>query len=399
MAADIKNYLKEKEKRQKNQDDYKKKIRRHRLTVVYRILLVVAAIGVALALVVVQAKRHIYTSYDTVSSVERETAADAIDVRLKNGILTYSKDGAHGTDTKGNVKWNQTYVIQDIRLATCRDVAAIGSYNGREIYIQSSEKQLGTVTTTMPIRNLTVAETGRVTAILADTDVTWIQTYEADGTNSYTGQAHMNDGGYPISISLSPSGELLAISYLYVDAGVVKTNVVFYNFGPVGENQSDFLVSAYSYSDMVVPKVQFMNDDTAFAVGDSRLMIYTGSQKPVTKGEYLYEDEVQSVYYSDKYVGLVFLSDQAETKYRLDLFNTSAEKVGSYYFDVDYTDIFFEDDAMVIYNDAECQIFTTEGVEKYHGNFTKSVRLMLPASGSYKYYLVTDNTIDTIQLK
>jgi hypothetical protein len=30
MAADIKNYLKEKEKRQKNQDDYKKKIRKHK---------------------------------------------------------------------------------------------------------------------------------------------------------------------------------------------------------------------------------------------------------------------------------------------------------------------------------------------------------------------------------
>ena len=83
-------------------------------------------------------------------------------------------------------------------------MAAIGSYNGREIYVQNTDKQLGTITTTMPIRNITVAETGRVTAILADTDVTWIMTYEADGSNSYTGQAHMTDGGYPISISLSP---------------------------------------------------------------------------------------------------------------------------------------------------------------------------------------------------
>ena len=63
MAADIKNYLKEKEKRQKSQDDYKKKIRKHRLKIVYRVLLVVAALGAALALVVVQAKRHIYTGY------------------------------------------------------------------------------------------------------------------------------------------------------------------------------------------------------------------------------------------------------------------------------------------------------------------------------------------------
>ena len=126
MAADIKNYLKEKEKRQKNQDDYKKKIRKHKLTIVYRVLLVAAALGAALALVVEQAKRHIYTGYDTVSSVNRETSSDAIDVRLKNGILTYSKDGAHCTDAKGNVKWNQTYVIQDVKLATCGSVAAIG---------------------------------------------------------------------------------------------------------------------------------------------------------------------------------------------------------------------------------------------------------------------------------
>ena len=130
--------LKEKEKRQKNQDDYKKKIRKHKLTIVYRVLLVAAALGAALALVVVQAKRHIYTGYDTVSSVNRETSSDAIDVRLKNGILTYSKDGAHCTDAKGNVKWNQTYVIQDVKLATCGSVAAIGSYNGREIYVQNT---------------------------------------------------------------------------------------------------------------------------------------------------------------------------------------------------------------------------------------------------------------------
>ena len=110
MAADIKNYLKEKEKRQKSQDDYKKKIRKHRLKIVYRVLLVVAALGAALALVVVQAKRHIYTGYDTVSSTSREVSSDATDIRLKNSILTYSKDGAHCTDAKGNVKWNQLLV-------------------------------------------------------------------------------------------------------------------------------------------------------------------------------------------------------------------------------------------------------------------------------------------------
>ena len=61
--------------------------------------------------------------------------------------------------------------------------------------------------------------------------------------------------------------------------------------------------------------------------------------------------------------------------------------------------MFFEESDVVIYNESECQIFTMEGVEKYRGSFTKSARLLLPTGGSYKYYLVTDNTIDTIQLK
>ena len=397
--ADIKNYLKEKEKREQNQISYKEKIRKHKLTTLYRVLLVVIALGAVAGLIMIQYKRHIYTGYDIVSSIARETASGATDMRLQGSILTYSQDGAHCTDTKGEVKWNQTYEIQDIRVETCRDGVAIGNYNGREIYVQNTEKQLGTINTTMPIRNVTVSQTGAVTAILADTDVTWINTYDANGANIYTGQTHMDNSGYPAAINLSPNGELLIVSYVYVDAGILKTDIAFYNFGSVGDNYSDHLVSVYSYSDMLVPEVKFMNDSTAFAVGDSRLMIYTGSQIPVMAAEHLYSEEVQSVFYSDQYIGLVFVSDKEESKYRMDVFNVSAEKIGTYYFNIDYTDIFFGQDNFTIYNETECVIMTFEGVEKYNGYFTKAVNLMIPTGTAYKYLLVTDTSIDTIQLK
>ncbi|MBO5337461.1 MAG: hypothetical protein J6A94_10080 [Lachnospiraceae bacterium] len=397
--ADIKNYLKEKEKREQNKSNYKEKIIKHKLTNVYRVLLIVLALGAVAVLIMVQYQKHIYTDYDIVSSIERETASEAMDMRLENAILTYSKDGAHCTNVKGEVNWNQTYEIQDIKLATCKDVVAIGNYNGREIYVQNAEKQLGTITTTMPIRDLTVSATGNVTAILADADVTWINTYNSEGENIYTGQARMQNSGYPAAISLSPNGELLAISYVYVDAGVIKTNIAFYNFGPVGTNHSDYMVSAYSYPDVFVPQVQFMNDETAFAVGDNRLMIYKGAQKPISAAEHLYDEEVQSVFYNQSYVGLVFTSEDAKARYRLDVYNANAEKVGSYYFDMDYTNIFFEENQFVIYNETECLIKTFENVEKYKGFFSKAVNLMLPTSTAYKYVLVTSNSIDTIQLK
>lgn len=397
--ADIKNYLKEKEKRTQNQTTYKDKIRKHKMTTIYRVLLVLIALGAVAALVIVQYKRHIYTGYDIVSSIPRETASESTDIRLQNSILTYSKDGAHCTDSKGEITWNQTYEIQDIKMATCQNVVAIGNYNGREIYVQNTEKQLGTINTTMPIRNLTVSATGTVTAVLADTDVTWVNTYNVEGENIFSGQVRMQNSGYPAAISLSPNGELLGVSYVYVDAGVLKSDVAFYNFGTVGDNYSDQFVGGYSYSDLLVPKIQFMNDNTAFAVGDTRLMIYTGDQKPVSAAEHLYNQEVQSVFYSDKYVGLVFVSDKEDYRYRFDVFSASAEKVGSYYFNIEYTDIFFGQDNFTVYNETECVIMTFDNVEKYNGYFSKAVNLMLPTNTAYKYLLVTDNSIDTIQLK
>lgn len=396
--ADIKNYLKEKEKRERSQVNYKEKIKKHRLTSMYRVMLMVAVFVAIVVLVYVQYERHVYTGYDTVDSVQRDKAADAKEMRLGDSVLTYSKDGAHCTDAKGNVTWNQTYEMQDIVLAVQKDMVAIGNYNGRSIYLGNAEEELGEISTAMPIRDLTVSEAGYVTAVLADAEVTWVNTYNSAGENIYSGQAHMDNSGYPVAVSLSPNGELLAVSYVYLDAGKLKTNVAFYNFGPVGANQNDYMMNVHIYHDLLVPMLRFMDNETAFAVGDGRLMFYKGAQKPISAREILFEQEVQSVFYNEEYVGLVFLSDDAQSKYRMDVYNVETQEVGSYYFDIEYNDIFFDQDMFVVYNETECLIMTFAGVEKYNGNFSKTVNLMLPTRSAYKYLLVTENSIDTIQL-
>lgn len=397
--ADIKSYIKEKEKREKQQADYKKKIRKHKLTSVYRILLAVFGIAALAVLAAAQYKRHVYTSYDILSSVPRQNILGSIDVRLGNAVLTYSKDGVHCTDLKGEVVWNQTYQMQEPLVAVCGDTVAIGDYNGRSIYVQNAQKQLGTISTTMPIREVTVSQSGMVTAVLADTDKAWVNTYNAEGELLYYGEAHMDGAGYPCAISLSPGGELLGISYLYVDAGTLKTNIAFYNFQDVGESQTDKIVSTWSYSDLLAPMLRFMNDSAAFAVGDNRLMIYSGGRKPVSGLEHIYDEEVLSVFYNQSYVGLVFRSEQSDSLYRLDVYSAAAKEVGRFYFDIEYTDLFFDQDQFVAYNDTECVIMTLDGVEKFNGTFSKPVRLMLPGSGAYRYVLVTASSIDTIQMK
>lgn len=397
--ADIKSYMKEKKKRERNQADYKEKIMKHKLTNLYRFLLVAAAAAALVAVIVVQYRRHVYTDYDIVSSVSRERVSGSTDLRLGNAVLTYSKDGAHCTSAKGNAIWNQTYEFQDVMLAMCGSTVAIAEYNGRDIYVQNGEKQVSKITTTMPIRNVSVSEEGYVTAVLDGTDMAVINTYSPGGEKIYEGEARMNNSGYPAAISLSPDGELLCVSYWYLDAGVIKTNVVFYNFGDVGENVSDCMVGVFIYTDTLVPQVQFMNNNTAFAVGDNRLAIYSGSYAPIEIANYMLNEEIQSVFYSDRYIGLVFRSEDDERLYRMDVYDAGSAMVGSYYFDIEYTDIFFGQNNFAAYNDTECVIITLEGKEKFNGRFDRPVRLMLPVGNSYKYLLVTDSSLDTIQLK
>ena len=153
---------------------------------------------------------------------------------------------------------------------------------------------------------------------------------------------------------------------------------------------------------MLIPYVKFINDETSFAVGDSRLMIYTGSLVPGSPVEHLYDREIQYVFSSDRYIGLVFLSDSSESRYQLKVYDTAdarPENVKDFYFDLEYTDIFFQKDKFILYNETECQIMTLDGVEKFRGSFPKPVRMMLPVGNGYKYLLVTDDSMDTIQLK
>lgn len=128
-------------------------------------------------------------------------------------------------------------------------------------------------------------------------------------------------------------------------------------------------------------------------------MIYSGNRVPVTEAEHLYDREIQGVYYNERYIGLVFVSDNNENRYQLKVYDTENTGEKIFYFDLEYTDIFLGGETIVIYNETECQILTMDGMEKFHGSFDKTVRMMLPLGNTYKYLLLTDDSIETIQLK
>lgn len=399
-TTNIREFMKHKQMREKqNSSDYMEKIKVHRQAIFYRILAVILIFAIIGIIISVKYTSHIYTTYEVISTVERTKVQSTTDVRLGTSILSYSKDGAYCMDAKGNVMWNQTYEMQNPILATCQDVAAIGEYNGSTIYIANTQQQLGEIRTNLPIKDICVAGNGVVAAVLEDADTTWIYVYDKEGNILVYFRTRMVQSGYPVAMSLSPNAKLMAVSYLYVDVGTIKSSVAFYNFDSVGQSKTDRYMSGYDYVDAVVPFIKFISNDTAVAVADNRLMFYKGSQKPESSIEKLLSNEVQSVYWSDKYVGLVYYNDSGETPNLLEIYNADGNKVTDKAFSIDYTDIFFEEDHYIIYNPNESLICTINGKEKFSGVFEKPINVMVPTSGSYKYTLVTENTLESIQLK
>lgn len=396
--ADIRSYLKEKEKRGTQEVTFQDRIYKHRLTFFYRILLIVLVLGALITLVVVQYQRYVYEGYDILTTAEKKEISGITETALGNVLLTYSKDGAHCTDAQGTVLWNQTYEMQSPIMATCGNVAAFADYTGRTIYVYDTSKKLGTIDTTMPLRDLCVAANGVTAAILDDSDVTWLKVFDTEGNSLVEFRISMKESGYPLSVNLSPNGLLCAISYMYVDTGELKSKVAFFNFGEVGKNQPDNFVCGYDYGDTVIPFVKFMDNENSFAVGDDRLLFFQGSQKPENAHNVLFSEELKAVYHNEQYVGLVF-PDTTGGGNRLDIYDNSGNKLQSHEFDMDYTDILFDNNNFIIYNETEMYIGTVGGAEKYNGSLDKPASVLIPTGKAYRYIMVTGNSIDTIRLK
>lgn len=402
--ANIRDYLRRKEKRENDRNpiprvSYREKIKSHKFTIFYRVTLVMILIAAIAAAAFIQWQNKVYTETVELSSVEIKLAQDAKMMPFAGHLLSYGKDGANCMDTKGNAVWNQTFGMQNPMVDICQNVAAIGDYNGRTIYVCDTNGSLGSITTNRPVRDFCVAANGVVAAVLDDTDVTWIYLYDARGNELVHFRTTMKESGYPVSVSISPSGELVCVSYMFVDSGHMKSSVAFYNFGAVGQNNTDNYVSGYDYLDEVVPLTSFLDNRSVFAVSDERIMFYSGAQKPVSVAETLISEEVRGVYYGSEYIGLVFNSKQSGNRYRLDVYHKSGTFQQSVEFNIEYTDILFHEDQIIIHNESDCCIYNSSGMLKYDGKFYKTALTLIPLNARYRYMIVTPDSIDTIELK
>ena len=372
----------------------------HRGTIVFRTMSVLVVLALLALISYFSWRDKKYTQSQTVGSVNIADAGETICTNLDGYVLQYSKDGVSCMQGNGEVIWNQTYEMQAPMLETCGNVAAIADYNGRTIYVMDTTSPIGEVHTNLPIRSFHVASQGVVAAVLDDSDVTWISLYDAQGSELASFRTTMGDSGYPLSVSLSPSGKLVCVSFLSVDGAYAKTSIAFYNFGEVGQNETDNFVGGFDYRDCIVPRVRFLDDSHLYAIATDRIMFFEGDQRPMPKSQTLLgSEEIRAVYEAEGYVGVVFAGGSDEGAYRIQVYDAEGTEQFVRYFDMEYTGVMFGNRHVVLYNSDTWRIVGMDGSDRFEGGFDFSVKSVVPTSVRDRFLLVSSDRISTIELK
>lgn len=380
-----------------SESDISKRIKKHKWNVVVRLLLIILVASGTAVFTVHQYKNQVFNNIAVTNKTDRKLVKNTFYTENNNHFISYSKDGISCTDKNGKSIWNMTYEMQEPMVRISGNYVAVGDYNGHMVYVIDEKGEPFQIDTKLPMKDFAVSERGMVATILDDTVNSWIDVFQKNGEQIVEAKATMSKTGYPTAIAIS--GEVMEVSYLYVDGETMRSSVTFYNFGGVGENTTDHIVSSYDYADTVIPTVGFLNQNSSFAVGDNRLMFFEGDRKPVSTADILLQEEIQGVYYGDDSVGLVFYDQTGEHKYRLDVYGSTGAKQFSYLIDIDFKDIIIANRQVLIYNDLQCVAVSGAGKEKFSGTFPEKVYYVGKTDSLRNYIIVTEDKIGTLEFK
>nr|MCR5161516.1 DUF5711 family protein [Lachnospiraceae bacterium] len=159
-------------------------------------------------------------------------------IGFSDGIIKYTKDGAEYVDRSGNVIWERSYQMNAPIVSVSDHYAVIGDQGGTQLFIFDTKLLTGSSETLLPISLLSVADNGVVYSVLNDSAAEYIAAFKADGSAiDLSVKSVVTGDGYPFAIAVSPDGTELLTSYLTIENGQTVNNVVFRNFGAIGQNE------------------------------------------------------------------------------------------------------------------------------------------------------------------
>ena len=355
----------------------------------------VVAVIAAVCLVFLYVEKRSYHSYKVLNTSEQEDVVSTQYVEMDGDILRYSPDGVSVVDSSMNTVWNETYTMQNPIADVNGSRAVIADSEGTSLYICDKKGVTGTVTTSYSIVKVRVAANGMVAAILDNDENTWINFYNSDGSLVAENLTKIDDPGYPMDAAVSDNGVMM-VTFQYVDGSKTTSYVAFYNYGDVGQNEDDRIVSGYTYENVVIPQVECISESQYIALRDDGFSTYQGNQIPKEVKTINVKQEIVSTFFDDQRIGLVFKNNSKDSEYTMEVYSMNGQLKFRKNFNVAYSTIKMSDGNIIMYNSSQICVMNSRGVQKYMGSVDGTIRDFFKI-GWNKYLMVMDNGVSTIK--
>ena len=317
--------------------------------------------------------------------------------RFADGIVRYNRDGVVFLNRRNEEQWIQPTQLQNPIIEVRENAFAVADSGGNNILVFDKDGLKGEIETTLPIEKIAISDQGIVSAILRNEGAPKIMSYDATGNILVEQQASLNSTGYPVALEMSDDGNTLAVSYLYTRGTAVQSRVIYYNFGETGQSEADNIVASDEYDGTVMAEIFFMGSDRSVVVGDDSFVIYSGTEKPEQLKEVTMDQEIKSVFHSDRYIGFILLN-QEKSGYEVCLYNRSGDRIFSRAITGDYGNVRLDGDNIIMFEGSRCCIVTVTGIIKFQGDLMVDVLEMFRAPGINRYYVMTVNELRIVYL-
>ena len=387
------------EKKQANSaqsQDYQSRLSRHRRETAKKIILSAALVIGAVLLVTIYIQKRSYHDYKILQTSEQEDIVSTKYTEMDGKILRYSPDGVSLVNKKLEAVWAESYQMQNPIADVCGSRAVIADRDGTSMVFLDKSGMTGSVTTSYAIVKAKVSRSGLVAAILDGGDNTWINFYSTDGSLIAENQTKIDDPGYPMDVAISNDGVIMMVTYQFVDGGETTSYVAFYNFGDVGQNEDDRIVSGYTYDGIVIPQIQYLENGRCIALREDGFTLYSGKQIPKEIKTVNAEKEIVSTFFDDDCIGLVFKNDSNDKLYTMEVYSASGKLSFRRDFNIPYTTIKMSGGKILMYNSSQICVIDKNGVEKYMGTVDGTINDFFKI-GWNRYLLVLDTGVNVVK--
>lgn len=377
--------------------EVRKKIRRLRHKKMRRILVIVVLVLLAVCGTYLLMKNQVYGNARTGAQYSGDSSDTSNYAQFADGIVRYNRDGVVYLNKKNEEQWIQSAQLQNPVIVVKDESFAVADNGGNSILVFSEEGLKGEIETTLPIEKIAISDQGIVSVLLQNETAPTIMTYDATGNILAEMQISSGTTGYPTAMEMSDDGNTLAVAYLFFEGTAVKSRVVYYNFSEAGKSNTDNIVSSEDYDDTITGDIFFMDGERSVVVGDSSLIFYKGTDAPEVEKEITLDQEIQSVFHSDDYIGLILLNSE-KSGYELRLYNRIGEQMINRDISGKYDNIKIDGDEIIMFDDSKCCIVTVTGIIKFEGDLDVDAQEMFRAFGVNRYYVMSVDELRVIYL-